>query len=85
MASQQEAIWVMGCYERGILRLFLIGARNELEAHHKGGIILRKRQNLWFDSLEEGAKYLEIYPPEQIHDKETTVTMYDQRYYEEPY
>jgi hypothetical protein len=85
MAGDQKTLWVMGCYECGTLRLYVIGAHNELEAHHKGGIILRKHHNLWFDSLEEGAKYLEIYPAEQLHDEQTTLTFYDQRYYEEPY
>jgi hypothetical protein len=88
MASSKEALWVMGCYEKSnegeILRLYIIGAKNELEAHHKAGIILRKNRNLWFDTLEEGAKYLQLYPPEQLHDERTTLTIYDQNYYKEP-
>ena len=85
--SDKEALWVMGCYEKStegeILRLYIIGAKNELDAHRKAGIILRKNRNLWFDTLEEGAKYLQLYPPEQLHNEKTTITIYDQQYYKE--
>ncbi len=88
MTSNKEALWVMGCYEKStkgdILRLYIIGAKNELDAHRKAGIILRKHRNLWFDTLEEDAKYPQLYPPEQLHDERTTITIYDQHYYQEP-
>jgi hypothetical protein len=88
MTTDREALWVMGCYEKSaegdILRLYIIGAKNELEANHKAGIILKKHRNLWFDTLEEGAKYLQLYPPEQLHDERTTITIYNQDYYKEP-
>jgi hypothetical protein len=88
MTSNKEALWVMGCYEKSdegdILRLYIIGAKNELDAHCKAGIILRKHGNLWFDTLEKGTKYLQLYPPKQLHNEKTTITIYDQNYYQEP-
>ncbi len=77
----------MGCYEKhpngDILRLYLLWATNEVQAHRKAGIILRKHQNLWFDTLEQGAGFLDIYPVEQLLSERTTVTIYDQQYYQE--
>lgn len=88
MAGNGRVLWMMGCYERGqestALRLYLIVAADEIEAHHKAGIILRKHRNLWFDSLERDTDYLTIYSAEQLLNRETTITIYDQQYYQEP-
>lgn len=87
MAGYREVLWVMGCYEKSrgstALRLYLIGAADEIEAYRKAGIILRKHHNLWFDSLERDTGYLEIYPAEQLLHEKTTFTIYAQQYYRE--
>jgi hypothetical protein len=87
MAGYRKVLWVLGCYEKSqgntALRLYLIGAVDEVEAHQKAGIILRKQPNLWFDSLERDTKYLEIYPAEQLLHEKTTITIYDRQYYGE--
>lgn len=88
MAGYRKILWVLGCYEKSqgasALRLYLIGAADEVEAHRKAGIILRKQPNLWFDSLERETTYLDIYPAEQLLNAETTITIYGQQYYREP-
>jgi hypothetical protein len=84
MASHRERLWIMGGFERGILRLFVIGAHTEIEAHCKAGIILRKNRSLWFDSLQEGAAYLDLYTGEQLNDERTSMTIYEPSYYAEP-
>lgn len=88
MAGNGKVLWVMGCYERSqestALRLYLIVAADEVEAHRKAGIILRKHRNLWFDSLERDTGYLAIYSAEQLLNRATTITIYDQQYYLEP-
>ncbi len=69
----------MGCSEhreQNILRLFVIGATTEIEAHRKAGIILRKNPSLWFDSLQEGAAYYDLYTREQLGDERTSMTIY---------
>lgn len=71
----------MGCFERDILRLFVIEAHTEIGAHRKAGIILRKNRSLWFDSLQEGAAYLDLYTGEQLNDERTSITIYDPSYY----
>jgi hypothetical protein len=88
MSGYRKVLWVLGCYEKSqgstALRLYLIGATDEVEAHRKAGIILRKQPNLWFDSLERETRYLEIYPVEQLLHEKTTITIYAQQYYREP-
>ncbi len=82
MASQGK-LWVMGCFERDILRLFVIIACTEIEAHYKAGIILRKNRTLWFDSLQEGREYYDLYSGEILNDERTSMTIYEPGYYGE--
>ncbi len=83
MASHCERLWIMGCFERDILRLFVIRARTEIEANRKAGIILRKNRTLWFDSLQEGRTYFDLYSGKILNDERTTMTIYDPVYYTE--